>query len=92
MKQFAHRVDGRTIEIIDEFITIDDARVPLADRYHQSFIDQLVPYDAENPPEEAPPDPVAPIGPVPLTDAQIRTVLDRLATEAGLSLDDLLAP
>lgn len=61
MKQFARVVDGHAVEVFDEFITLGDLQVALADRYHPMFIEQLVPYDATN----APPAPTAPAVPVP---------------------------
>lgn len=63
MKQFAHIVDGHVVEVIDEFITVEGIEIALADRYHPTFLAQLVPYDAANPPAPPPAPPV----PVPTT-------------------------
>lgn len=77
MKQFALIVDGRVVEVIEEFQLIgegDDAvNVPLSERYHPDFIALLTEYDPNNPPAE----PAQPELPVPsvLTMRQARLAL-----------------
>ena len=71
--------DGRIIEIFD---LVDAEGIPLSDRYHPEFIEQLVDYDPKNPPPE--PAPANPSAVQHVTRAQAKLAL----LDAGL-LDDV---
>lgn len=44
MKQWAYFVDGVLYEVIDDVVDVDGREVPLSERYHPEFVEQLVPY------------------------------------------------
>lgn len=83
MTTYARIVDGRVLEVIEPFLLDDGHEVPIEERFHPSFVAQLVEYDPTNPPP-APPSPEVKLAAVQVTMRQARLALLAAGKLAGV--------